>query len=78
MKLGPSVSELREFPILVATIWKIATDDEGNAALVELTLGELVRVTFTWLRSDHQGSILGDLESTSSQNSGFLILSHEA
>jgi hypothetical protein len=53
-----SISEFGDFPILILAIGKVAADDEGDTAFIEFALSKLVRVTLTWLRSDHQRSVL--------------------
>lgn len=75
---GRSVCEFVELPVLILAIREVAANDEGDAALVEFTLGKLVGVALSRLWGNHQWSILGDLKSASPQHSGLLVLGHEA
>ena len=69
--------ELRGFPVLIRTIWKIAADNEGKLSLVKLKLSNLVWVILI-ARVDQQRCILRYLLGTAAKQTGTLILSHEA
>ena len=60
-----SVGEFRQLPVLIFAIGEVAADDEGNTALIELTLSKFVWVTLSGLRGNHQRGVLGDLKGTS-------------
>ena len=75
---GRSVGEFVELPVLILAIREVAANDEGDAALVEFTLGKLIGVALSRLWGNHQWSILGDLKGASPQHSGLLVLGHEA
>jgi len=52
-------------------------DNEGDLALSELPLGQLVRVGLARLRHHHERGILGELESKCAKNPSSLILGQE-
>ena len=73
----PSVGEVLELPVLVAAIGEVPADDKGDAALVELELGELVGLGDPGGRGDHEGRVLGDLQGAGAEHAGLLVLGHE-
>ena len=72
-----SDGQLGEFPVLIGAIREVAADDEGDLALGEFPLGQLVGVALSGEGSDHEGGVLGDLQGPGPEHSRLLILSHE-
>jgi len=56
-------------------IWQVSTDDDGDLLLLELLHGDLEGICFP-VQFDHDGCAHGDLEGSSAQNSGALVLGH--